>query len=50
MGVLRTKENPIVLEVNMKIFLLYDDDKEKDDLKKIILNNDLGILAGSPII
>jgi len=30
----------------MKIFLLYDDDKEKDDLKKIILNNDLGILAG----
>lgn len=34
------------MEVNMKIFLLYDDDKEKDDLKKIILNNDLGILAG----
>ena len=30
----------------MKIFVLYDDEKEKDLLKRIILNNDLGYIAG----
>lgn len=30
----------------MKIFLLYDDEKERDILKNIIFNNDLGFLAG----